>query len=478
MASLIYPASGYYYNEGYRGYEYALLESAASSVSNGSVVLNYYHNSQTAQISMHLTVNAQELANELIQLVPPTISQLPPMGLNETQIDAFLKIANATTFALTNASVSESYSSTDGRFSANFSLAANGAQLKQDILPLLPDTSPSNTHDIFESFFNTTFGNTTSLDSTSDMTNGTGTFNATITYQGDLEAEVNNIKDFYVALMFNAMQYPSYALPLNGTELNINNLQVQADLGQNWMYLNFSGLSFKPPSDKVDELTFKLKTWLEALSYLMQPPQDFEQFAVTVTGESSANQTVILSRPYNVPPPESFSNDYRSIAWNNTSFSSLQDLTFLIAAREQVNFNGQTYDFPILTNSTIKNFMFDASAKRISFNVTGEPGTGFCNVTIPRNLLNASALSDWTVTFDGNVLTQNEFNITQNNDYVFVYLNYTHSEHVITIRGTQLLPEFQPDILPLALAVALVIIAIATVKRRKLEPLKTRISKL
>ena len=69
--------------------------------------------------------------------------------------------------------------------------------------------------------------------------------------------------------------------------------------------------------------------------------------------------------------------------------------------------------------------------------------------------------------FDGNVLTQNEFNITQNDGYVFVYLNYTHSEHVITMGGARLLPELQPDILPVVLVIALVIILTAAVKRRK-----------
>jgi hypothetical protein len=46
---------------------------------------------------------------------------------------------------------------------------------------------------------------------------------------------------------------------------------------------------------------------------------------------------------------------------------------------------------------------------------------------------------------------------------------------VITIRGTQLVPEFQPDILPVALVILLIIATIVAVRqRRKLEPLKTR----
>jgi len=46
---------------------------------------------------------------------------------------------------------------------------------------------------------------------------------------------------------------------------------------------------------------------------------------------------------------------------------------------------------------------------------------------------------------------------------------------VITIRGTQLVPEFQPDIMLVALAIPLIIVAIIAMKqRRKLEIVKTR----
>jgi hypothetical protein len=149
---------------------------------------------------------------------------------------------------------------------------------------------------------------------------------------------------------------------------------------------------------------------------------------------------------------------------------------FLEAYQEQVSYGGGTFPIPIFTNSTVTNFGFDPGAKQITFNVTGPAqSTGFCNVTIPRNLLNATVLSDWVIVLDGKTLTSAEFNITQNDDYVFVYLNYTHSQHKISIIGTKVLAEFQPDILPLVLVISTLIAAILTVKqRRKLEPLKAK----
>jgi hypothetical protein len=163
------------------------------------------------------------------------------------------------------------------------------------------------------------------------------------------------------------------------------------------------------------------------------------------------------------------------MAWNNASLSSLKDLMFLIAYQKQISYNGGNYDIPIFTNSTVTSFDFAPDAKKITFNVTGPTGTGFCNVTIPKTLLNASTLNDWTVTFDGEPLTQGDFQITENAEYVFVYLNYTHSQHVIAIQATWIVAEYQPDLLPFALIIPLIIVAVIAVKgRRKLEPLKTK----
>jgi hypothetical protein len=439
------------------------------------LILSYYHSSQIAQAELHLTSDAQTLFNGLLS-APPA---LPPFWSSQqkTQIEAWLKIANATASALTDASFNASYSSTDRKMTVNAWLSANESQLQNDLIPLLPDAVAPNMHDILLSYLNTTYGNINSSTMTFDMVNGTGTFASTETLQGDFEAQLNQEKNFLITAFG-----PSPPLTvawelrlLNETKININNFQAEFEDGQDWIHASFSGLILKPQPDTVDFIRFKLRSWMNTTADPNAPPLDFEKFTVVVTGASSANETVLLSQPSDVPAPDRFSGDYRSMVWNNVSLSSLKDLTFLIAYEKQVNYNDKTYDIPIFTNSTVKNFVFDPSAKQITFNVTGSPGTGFCNVTIPRNLLNASTLNDWTITFDGKPLTQQEFSITENTEYVFVYLNYTHSEHAISITATQLVPEFQPNILPLALIVPLIIAAIIAIKqRKKLEPLKTK----
>ena len=460
---------------------YASLESAASSVRNASMVLSYYHESQIAQVDLHLACDAQALCKSLLTLVPPTVPPSWSSFLTETQMAALFKIANATSYAVRAAGLNASYSSADRKMSLNAWLLGNDSQLKNDLVSILPDVVPLNSdylRDLLESYLNTTYSTVNSSTTTFDLVNGTAMFASTVTLQGDFEAELNREKSILIAEVTAAGQpisLPWELRVLNETEININNFQAEFGLGQDWVYANFSGLILKLQPDSVDPITFKLKSWLNMTADLSAPPLEFEKLTVTVTGESNANQTVLLYQPSDVPVPDHVSGDYRSMVWNNVSLSSLKDLTFLIAYEKQINYNARTYDIPILTNSTVTSFRFDAGAKQITFNVTGPAGMGFCNVTIPKNLLNATAISDWTVTFDGKPLTSGEFNITENAEYVFVYLNYTHSEHVISISGTWVVAEFQPDILPLALIIPIIIAAIIAVKqRRKLEPLKAK----
>ena len=455
-----------------RQFTYAALESVTSSVMNASLVLTYYHGSQTAQVDVHLKSDVAALCNSLLILAPSTAPSYWP--LQRSQIEALLKIANASVYALDDAGYSASYSSAERKLSMNQRLLVNVSKLKNDVLPFLADTAPPSMHELFESFFNSTYCSVTSSTSEVHMANGTETFNSTVILHGDFKAELNHVKSFLMAAANSSS--PSMTLPwvvrlLNATEIDINNLQAEFGIGQDWMHASFTGLILKPQTDDVDLISFKLKNWLNTATDPAEPPVDFEQLTITVEGGSNAGQTVLLYQSAGVPAADNLSGDYRTMAWNNVSLSSLKDLTFLIACQRKISYNARTYDVPIFTNSTVTDFVFDPAAKQVTFNVTGQPGTGFCNVTIAKNLLNATALSDWTVKLDGRSLASGEFSITENAEYVFVYLNYTHSEHEISIKGTWIVPEFQPSFLPLILAISGLIASIVAIKkRRKLEP--------
>ena len=137
-------------------------------------------------------------------------------------------------------------------------------------------------------------------------------------------------------------------------------------------------------------------------------------------------------------------------------------LTFIPRFHYQVVVDNQTFNVYTITNSTVSNFNFSLPLKQISFNVTGLEGTtGFCNVTIPKTLLESLWDNNYTVLIDGSPpLTLSE---TSNDTHTFLYFTYLHSEHEVAI-----VPEF-PTWTPMLLLLMVLTVAIAIYKRRLLK---------
>jgi len=447
---------------------YAALESAVDSVGGGSILLNYYHTSGMATINAHLRSDVEALWNSVLLTVPDTL----PVA-QKAMIVAWLKIGNATAYALTDAVVNASYSSAEGKITLLATVAANATQLKEDVKTILPDAVPPEMHGLAESFFNTTYCTLDSSTSTFDLENGTGTFELAETLHGDFNAEVNYLKAIYIESLnaSSPSMLPWQLRLLNATEIDVSDFHLGFRIGYDSNSISFDGFLLKPQPDVLDSVRFVLYNWFNSAEPFAPPLQD-ETLKITISGSSNATHTVLLYQPSSVPDPNSSALDYRSMAWNNASLSSLRSLMFLVAYEGKIDYNSKTYLVPVFTNSTVSNFGFNPAAKQIFFNVTGTGGTGFCNVTVPRNLLNATALEDWVITFDGTVLTSGQFDITQNAQFVFISLNYTHSEHLISIAGTMVIAEYQPNLTPLILIVSLIAAGIIAFTERKRLRLK------
>lgn len=99
------------------------------------------------------------------------------------------------------------------------------------------------------------------------------------------------------------------------------------------------------------------------------------------------------------------------------------------------------YNVDVVSNSIVSDFRFNPEeGALIRFNVDGETETtGFCRVTIPKNLLSANI--SWTVLVNGQSVTP-MVNETAENSYL--YFTYWHSKKTIEIIGTKAIPEFSP----------------------------------
>jgi hypothetical protein len=453
---------------------YAALDSVLSTA-NASLLLNYYHTSGITSLDLHLASDVKALWSNALQLIPLT---MPPEY--RTQVEALLKIANATAYAIQGFSFNASYSSTAQKLDLDAWLLENTTQLENDIIPILPGIYPPPLREIVKSYINTTYCTLTSSNTTFTYTNGTGNFDIKWVLQGDLKAQINHTKRFYIDyLNATAPWMVSWQLRvLNETEININNLEAEFKIGKDWMYITFNGLIIQPPKDEIDFVRFKLYRLFNMISSPYESPREFEKLKITITGASNGTHTVLLYAPSTVPTPNNVSLDYKVMIWQNTTLSSLKDLVFQIARQEVILYLGKNYYVPIFTNSTVSDFTSDFSnpdVPSISFKVSGTTGMGFCNITIPRALIDVKT-GNWTVKIDGIPLLPENFIVTQNDEYVFIYLTYSHSDHTIEIVGTWVVvTEFPPNILPPILMILSVIAAIIVVKkRRKLSTLKTK----
>ncbi|MEJ2126834.1 MAG: hypothetical protein P8X84_04915 [Candidatus Bathyarchaeota archaeon] len=123
------------------------------------------------------------------------------------------------------------------------------------------------------------------------------------------------------------------------------------------------------------------------------------------------------------------------------------------------------YNVYMISNSTVSDFSFNHENTLIQFNVEGETGTtGFCNVTIPKDLLETE--DNWTVLVDEtSVMLIMEEDATD----TFLYFPYNHSSKTVEIIGTNAIPEFPSwTILPLIL----IIILFSVVVERKMSKKK------
>lgn len=449
----------------------AALNATLTSVKNASLELNYYYSSKIAVINMSLESDVRELWSNALQLVPPTVPEE-----YRTQCEAWLKIANATAYAIENVSVDVAYSSAEQKLDLNVWLTANLTELENATLPILTDAVPPELKEIFKSYLNTTYCR---LDTSTIMFNytyGPVKFKANWTLQGDFKAQTNHGKTFFIAFLnATGSGMDDWQIRFfNTTEIDISNFTAIIAQGEDWMTFTFKGLKMYPVKDEIDFIRFKLHDWLNMTSDPEAPPKEFEKLKIVLTGGFNGTHTILLHAPGTLPTPDITSLDYKTMTWKNVTMSDLKDLLFKLAYQGVIDYLGKTYYVPIFTNSTVSNFNFNSNAKRLSFNVTGTTGTGFCNITIPGALLYA-ALEEWVVKIDGTILYPEDFNVTENGEYVFIYLNYTHSSHLIEIEGIWIITEFPPNILPLILVIISLIAAIIAFKqRKKLGTLKTK----
>ena len=138
-------------------------------------------------------------------------------------------------------------------------------------------------------------------------------------------------------------------------------------------------------------------------------------------------------------------------------------LTFIIVWTDPATNQNYTFLVQTVSNTTVDYMMFEQVHKCLTFNVTGPEGSqGYCNITIPKNLLDAGP-NEWLILVDEEVIT--DYIATSNATHTCIYFQYPLSTRTIYIYGTSVIPELQINMVLLALLVLTFTIAISKKKR-------------
>jgi parallel beta-helix repeat protein len=117
----------------------------------------------------------------------------------------------------------------------------------------------------------------------------------------------------------------------------------------------------------------------------------------------------------------------------------------------------------VLSNSTVSDFSFNPESALVQFNIEGETGTtGFCRVTIPKDLLTAE--ESWIVLVNGTSVTPT---IDEDAKNTYLYFTYNDSSKTVEIIGTEAIPEF-PSWTPLLITLV-ALVALVVVYRYKMD---------
>ena len=119
----------------------------------------------------------------------------------------------------------------------------------------------------------------------------------------------------------------------------------------------------------------------------------------------------------------------------------------------------------VVSNSTVTGLIFDSTRGILNFTVSGPQGTyGFFDATVAKTLLSGQPV----VLIDG---VQTSATVSGDTNFWYIHVTYPHSQHHVTIGGSNTVPEF-PQAIPLLLALFSLALVLLCSKRRYGRPSK------
>jgi parallel beta-helix repeat protein len=129
----------------------------------------------------------------------------------------------------------------------------------------------------------------------------------------------------------------------------------------------------------------------------------------------------------------------------------------------------KTYYVNVQTHCTVTLFDLNYSLRQISFRITGPSGvTFFCNVSVPKTLLNTTSSESWLVQLNNTDITAGS-TITENACISAVYFTCSFSTYEVRIRIVKArVVDFTPYAVGCGVAIAVIVITVfVTIKKKR-----------
>jgi hypothetical protein len=244
---------------------------------------------------------------------------------------------NATLHSVKSAEFTMSYSKAAKKLDLQATLEQNLEEFQNATIEMMPAMYPPELRPYIESLMNTTYVSMHSYNETITYDNGQMNFEEDYALEGDLNAQINHIKDIY-ADMLNATSpsviSESLMTTLKDTDVDISNLQLNINVSDYSTLLDFEGVKVAPPADRINATCFRLERFFNITSSPYgESPRQNERMKLIVQGGNNGTHTVTPfidpTDPDRVPDPDEFAGE-NTMIWNNQSISKLERLIFKV----------------------------------------------------------------------------------------------------------------------------------------------------
>lgn len=300
------------------------FDTTLSPVESGAEV-SFYVTIQGDFMEALSTFFAEGMSTEMDSMVP--IVPLP----NATAIYSLL---NATIHSVKSGEFIMSYSRTAMKLDLQAAFTQNLEEFSDAITQIMPSMYPPELQPYIESLLNITYCSADSYSEKITYSEGQVKYKANYTLEGDLNAQLNYIKNICVDMMNAYSPQPEWLInTMKATDVDASNLKLSFNMSTYSVLCNFEGIEVAPPIEQINATSFRLEKFFNITSSFDEPLHQNVRMKLIVQGGSNETHTVTpiidptdLNR---VPDPDEYASG-NAMIWNNQSISKLKRLIFKV----------------------------------------------------------------------------------------------------------------------------------------------------